>query len=365
MITRIPICENGNARYQNQHYVSQVLLRRFTQDRQLQRFSLQHNRWKGVSTKQVFSFPGYTQVLASGVLDNSLETTFHKLENKFNSIMLVLDDIATRQGTHTLPVEVFENLFWYCAFLWRMSPFCKAVAPCEFVLQLDRELEHGRGESLRLLGIQEDNIQQIILFHASGKKMILRGDDYEQVMYRIQFARKFRGDYQMFRHFVKWTVYNSPIELPISDIAFFHFNNQASNSVIYALPLSPNLILIGVNKIGTIHSSTETIIKSDTLTQNEAEYFLDAICLSGITAIACKTRTHDIVSLRKRGEEKGIGLSKLNDPDAVLSAGTKSFDGPLMVSPATLDEYKAFLNAPIRQEWQWLEKTIVNPIPSQ
>jgi len=69
----------------------------------------------------------------------------------FEALEKAADNPATE-----LPLEIYENLCWYCAFLWRVSPFAKAAAPADFVIQLDKDLENGRVDMLReVLGYPE------------------------------------------------------------------------------------------------------------------------------------------------------------------------------------------------------------------
>jgi hypothetical protein len=330
--------------YQNQHYVSQVLLRRFADAGYLQRFSVQSNTWKRVSPKRVFSGLGYTQLLAYGETDNSLEASFAKIESAFPLTLKALDDAATR-SISVLPVNLYENLFWYCAYVWRISPFAKAKAPGEFVMQLDSDLKNQKTNLLQAIGIPEGDINTIQQLHANGVKFILRGDDYLQVVYRIQFVRRCREDYWWFRHFAKWTICNSPIELPISDIALVQYFDRALDTTFYLLPISPNLILIGSIKTGTHHQSTDTTIRGSTLNVEEAEYCLDAICLSAVTALIGKSRTHDVRALRNRAREKKIRFCKIKDLESVLSAGTKPFNGPLIVFPVAKGEYVKYVKS--------------------
>jgi hypothetical protein len=64
----------------NEHYVSQVLLRRFTVAGHLQCYRVQTDKWKRVSPKNVFSDFGYNQLLVYGQVDNTLEQAFSKVE---------------------------------------------------------------------------------------------------------------------------------------------------------------------------------------------------------------------------------------------------------------------------------------------
>jgi hypothetical protein len=327
---------------ENQHYVSQVLLRRFTDARYLQRFDIKYNTWKKVAPKHVFSRLGYTQCIAFGMVDNSLEQLFGKIERKLPKTLDALVSAAKQHGNSVLTSALYDNFCWYCACLWNISPFAKAKAPLIFVEQLDTDLKHGKTDLLRLriFNLQERDIEAMQRAHSQGTKFILSGENYRQVLYRIQFNQRCKDDAEKFRYETKWKVYNSPVELPIADVAFFRFDTN--NTTLSILPLSASLVLIGTVKA---QPSNETIVGSDTLTQDEAEYILDAICLSALTALACKTRAHNIVALRKRAIQKKIQFPRIKDLDAVLSAGLQPFNGPLVLSPVTHDEYIKFSNS--------------------
>jgi hypothetical protein len=326
--------------YQNQHYVSQVLLRRFTNGGFLQRYHIQSNTWKRVSPKRVFSGLGYTQLLAYGEKDDSLEQSFKTIEDTFPVTLNALENAANTSSSVLTP-NVYDNLSWYCAFLWRISPFAKAKAPVDFVKQLDVELHNNKSELLEGVGIKESVTKTIQQLHKKGFKVILRGEDYLQVVWRIQCVRQCREDYCWFRHFVRWTVCKTPVELPISDIALVQYFDKALKTTFYFLPLSPNIILIGTIETGTHHRSNDTIIKGNSLRAEEAEYCLDAICLSAVNALACKSRIHDIAALRERAIGR-VHFVKIKNIESVISAGMRPFKGPLIVSPVTMEEYVTY-----------------------
>src|SRR5262249_55421635 len=100
----------------NQHYVSQVLQRRFAVGGFLERFDLEWNKWKRVSTARIFSRLGYSQLLAYGLQDNTLDESFQKYENALNDTLAALDDAVNKETTE-LSDEVCTNLFWYCAYI--------------------------------------------------------------------------------------------------------------------------------------------------------------------------------------------------------------------------------------------------------
>src|SRR4051812_34587337 len=107
---------------ENQHFVSQVLLRRFTVSGLLQRYDLQTNKWRPKSPKRVFSEFGYNQLLVSGQLDNTLEDAFSKVETPLPKTFAALEEASNSSETELLPA-IYDNMCWYCAFLKRISPF--------------------------------------------------------------------------------------------------------------------------------------------------------------------------------------------------------------------------------------------------
>ena len=142
----------------NEHYVSQVLLRRFTVSGHLQCFKIQESKWRRKSPKKVFSEFGYNQLLVDGKVDDTLEKAFCKVETNLPQTLKALDNAAIHSSTE-LPPAVYENLCWYCAFIKRISPFSKVAAPADFVLQANHDLEKGHGRILReVLNVPEELI---------------------------------------------------------------------------------------------------------------------------------------------------------------------------------------------------------------
>ena len=113
----------------NQHYVSQVLLRRFKKPGSpLQRYSVQSGDWKPRNPENVFSAPGWNQLRLYGQTDDSLEVEFSKIESLLPDTFKVLEKAAVATLTEP-PQRIYRNLCQYCAFLWLVSPFAKAELP--------------------------------------------------------------------------------------------------------------------------------------------------------------------------------------------------------------------------------------------
>ncbi len=331
----------------NQHYVSQVLLRRFAAKKKIQRYNIKYGKWKETSTREVFSGLGYNQLLAFGIFDDTLDKEFKKIEDKLPAILEALEGIADKISTK-LDEEIYKNLFWYCAFLWNMSPFAKAAAPINFVNQLMMNLKLGNVETLKKLGHTEANISAILKFSAAGYKFIITGKNYLQLVYRLQFAPSCESTFMQFRYIAKWTLFNSPIELPISDIAIVQYPDPKSKKTWYVLPISPKLVLVGSLPIeGVSPTSTETIIKGGTLDVAAAEDILDVICNSAFLAIASKARIGNIEDFRQRAKEKKIRFNKIN-MEGVLAAGLKPLESEkdFLITPVKdADSYVKFVRS--------------------
>ena len=170
----------------------------------------------------------YNQLTRFGQFDDSLDRELQKNRNRNSPETFAALDKAATQSYLQLDSQTFENLCWYLSFLWNMCPFAKAVAPVHFVEQIMLDLRLGKIDRLRALGHTESNIAAIQKFHNEGYKLIITGKNYLQLVYRIVFNDHCRETYRQFRFITQWTVYNSPIELPISDIALIKFLRQKS-----------------------------------------------------------------------------------------------------------------------------------------
>ena len=330
-----------------EHYVSRALLRRFARKKLIETYNIKHGKWNATSIKTVFFSVGYYQLLAFGKVDNTLDAEFKKLENSLPKTLAALDDAATKTTT-ILDAKVYEHLCWYCAFLWQMSPFAKAASPVNFVTQLELDLKHGNVDMLKALGHSERNIAEIKKHYAAGHRFIITGRNFLQLVYRIQFAERCKATYSQFRHSTKWTVYNSPIELPISDIAMAQYQDMITRTVVYILPIAPKLVLFGALKLGdNLVSSNDTIIKGDTLPADAAEDILDIICKSAFYRVGSQNRIGDINGFRQRAAKKKVAFVKMNQLEAVLSAGLKPIESEkdFLITPSTRIEQIRFITS--------------------
>jgi hypothetical protein len=284
--------------------------------------------------------------LFDGQVDNTLEDEFGKVESKLPVTLAALD-MAAQRPTTVLPLEVYSNLCWYSAFLWRISPFAKAKAPADFVIRMNKELEIGKSDLLRqVVGVSENDVKAIQKAHAGGKKVIIDSKGFLQLVYRIQFVQGCKDDFIVFRYFTKWAIHHSPVELPISDMALVQIGFR--NETVYLLPISPHLLLVGTIPNGTRTKSDETLINSDTLAQDDAQIMVDAICSSALATLASKNIIHDVSAMRKRGEQR-VTYTKVVNPESIVTAGMTDFNGVFGVRLVDDDQYVKFIHSHIRQ----------------
>jgi hypothetical protein len=267
-------------------------------------------------------------------------------------MLLALDNAANAKATSLDPI-IYERMCSYCAFLWNMCPFSKAVAPVNYVKQMMLDLKHGNVDSLDALGVKDEDIDKIKQHYANGGSFIITGKNYRQLVYRLQFAKQLAYTYKTFRDFTKWTVARLPIEieLPIADMALIHYPVPAIKSMRTILPISPKSILMGIEPLEQHAECKDTIVYGGELDQTGAEYLRDIICESAILALASKTRIGDISAWRKKGL---LNPPVIQNIDAALKAG----EAPIMseqdfkFTPATAEAYL---------EW---ESTFVKPNPN-
>lgn len=332
----------------NQHYITESFVkRRFGNNGSIERYDLKWDSWNTKhSPKFVFAGAGYTQLLVDGEpVDNTLEKAFGDIENQLQFIYPVLDEAAKRDN---LPIDanIYKHLCLYCAYLYHLSPFSKANSPAMYAVALDMDLQHGNVKHLQELKMAEHDISTMQQLHSQGWKFIVTGDNFLQWTFRVQFIRNTIYKAKLFLENTKWTVYNSPIELPISDIALIDYP-EPNKATLFILPIAPQLVLIGRLELGTpppFHT-TDSILYGKTLTNESAEDVLDIICFSALNSIAAKNRM-DIKAIRERAMKKKIAFTKVMDLDSTLEAGTKPFNpNTFRLLPVKKDEYVKFIHS--------------------
>jgi hypothetical protein len=339
----------------NQHYITESFVkRRFGHNGSIERYDLKWDSWNTKhSPKFVFAGTGYTQLLVDGEpVDNTLEKSFGDIENQLQYIYPALDEAAKRDK---LPIdkEIYRNLCLYCAYLYHLSPFSKANSPALYVMSLDLDLQHGNVKHLQELKMTEPDISTMQRLHSQGWKFIVAADNYLLWTFRVQFIRNAIYKAKLFFENTKWTVYNSPIELPISDIALIDYP-EPNKATLFILPITPHLVLIGRLEHGTPPPTyTDSIIYGKTLTTESAEDVQDIICFSALTTIVAKNRMN-IKAIRERAAKKKIAFTKVMDLDSTLLAGTKPFNpNTFRLLPVKKDEYVKFIHSFIQPpDWR-------------
>ena len=322
----------------NQHFISQVLLRRFSTNGRIQKYTLKYGKWSRSAPRSVFSNYGYNQLLAFGEFNNELDERLKALEDTLPDTLAALDDAAKAKET-VLDPEIYKRMCSYCAFLWEMSPFIKLTAPFHFVQQLMLNLSVGNIDFLDALGARDEDIVQIIRHHASGGKFIITGKNYRQLAYRLQLPKQLASLYNIYRYSTKWTVARSPIELPIGDMALIKYHLPDVNVMQSILPISPTSILIGESPMGTnIRTSTDTIVHGGKLEPAGAEYIRSIICQGAVLTVASNTRIGDINEWRKKPV---VNLVQLQNVEEVLKSGVTEIASPqdFLITPASTQDY--------------------------
>jgi hypothetical protein len=329
---------------ENQHSISQVLLERFKiPGSPLQCYQIQTGEWIPKSKEKACAWPGYNQLLISEQADNTREEALSKVESGLRKTFKTLEKAATKSSTQ-LPSAIYENMCWYCAFLKGVALFSKPGAVVSLVFQINWELENGKHDLLRDLGVPKETIDTWQRECALGRKVIIESQNGLQLLYRFQFRRTYELDYSQFLS-TKWIIANSPIELPMSDVGLvpIHLTDHKANH--YLLPIGPNLLLEGIFFFDLTRNSSQPFVRGLTLTQEEAEYRFDAICASAVAEIICSRRIPNISVSISRAKAKGIAFHRIVDPQAITSAGLTNADDHFHFRVVPVDEYVKFVHS--------------------
>ncbi len=335
----------------NQHYISQCLIRRFAKpDGTIEKYNIKYGKWKTTGPNGVFSELGYNQLLAFGDFNNELDDRLKTLEDTLPETLKALDNAAEGKATKFEP-QLYERLCQYCSFIWNMSPFSKAAAAVNWVEQIMLDCKYGKSPILSKIGMMANDIAALQKHVGNGGKVIITGKNNLQLVYRLQFAQSIEERYGLFRHSTKWTAFNSPVELPLADMALIKYQ-EAPKLIMCVFPISPKLVLLGRCPMDKdkIINSTDTIVYGGTLTRSEAEYVRSVVCLSGIFTVVSKNRIEDIKAIRQQAAEKGMKFVKVVNLEAALSAGLAPItsERDFLISPATKEEYVKFVHSFIR-----------------
>ncbi len=335
-----------NNKDERQHYVSQVLLKRFRRrGKPLECFNVQTQEWikGGRSVENVCSAPGYNQLLSSTDVNNAIEQSFSKVESNLPKTFNDLER-ASNKSSVELEKSTYDNLCLYCAFLKRTSIFAKPGAVASFLGQLNMELEKGSYYLFRELKVPDDVISKFREGYAMGGRLIIESDNVIQLVYRLQFERLLNLNFMEFLH-CEWTVSTSPLELPMSDIGLVQIQLTDLKAIQYLLPIGPNLVLDAIFYHDVTKNSTRPNVAGHQLSKVEAEYRFAALCLSAVNEIIFFNRCSNIQARLDHAKTMGITFTKIVNPQAALSAGLKNCDLRYRLQMVSLDEYVRFVHS--------------------
>jgi hypothetical protein len=333
-----------NNKDERQHYVSRVLLERFRHaGKPLECYDLKAQEWKQRSVGKVCSAPGYNQVLLSSDVNNTIEESFSKVESRLPKTFRALEKARAKPKTE-LEKSTYENWCLYCAFLKRTSLFAKPGAVVSFLAQLNMELEKGSNYLFRELNTPEDVISKFREGYAAGGRLIIESENVIQLVYRIQFERMLKLDFTEFVN-CEWTISESPIELPMSDIGLVQIQLIGHKAIQYLLPISPNLVLDGIFYYDLGKNSPQPNIAGHRLNKVESEYRFSALCLSAVNEIVFSTRCSDIQARLEHARTMGVSFNKIVNPQVGLSAGLKNCDLKYRLQMVSVEEYVRFVHS--------------------
>lgn len=140
----------------NQHYISQVLLKRFRRgSERLQCFQVKTGQWRQRSTGDACSAKGYNQILVGPKADHTIENEFSKIETKLPQTFAFFESVAAGSQPANMPEAIRENFRDYCAFLLLISPVSKPGAIVAMLHEINMGVETEHYDLLRELGVSE------------------------------------------------------------------------------------------------------------------------------------------------------------------------------------------------------------------
>lgn len=339
-----------NVANENQHWISQHLLKRFkVEGLPFQCYQVETGEWVEKSLERACAALGYNQLLVSGEADNTLEAAFSKVESGLRNTFKALEDAVKRPRTE-LPQPLYANMCWYCAFLKGIAPYSKPGAVVSFIIQLNMELENGNYSLLRDLNVPGETIYELRQHTARGHKVIIESENLLQLLYRFQFARNYQCDYGQFAS-TKWAVYQSPIELPMSDVGLVPMVLEDHKANHYLLPIGPNLLLEGIFFHDLSKNSSQPVVRGMDLTHDEAEYRFDCICASAITELICSRKLLGLSDARTRAKANGTRFCKIPDPKSIRTSGLADVgEGDFLFRIVSVEEYVKLVHSHM-QPW--------------
>ena len=341
-----------NQRIENQHWISQVLLKRFKiPGNPFQCYQIRTGEWIEKSIERACASLGYNQLLVSGEVDNTLEAALSKVESGLRDTFRALKG-ATNKPLTDLSPEIHANLCSYCTFLKLISPISKPGAVVSLIIQINMELKRGEYSLLRELKIPEEIISIWRAACDAGRHVVVEWENILQLLYRFQFHYAYKFDYSQFIN-AKWTISHSPVELPMSDVGLvpMYLIDEKANH--YILPIEPRLVLECVFSLDPTKNSSQPVIRGHNLTAEQAEYRFDCICSSAINEIVCSQKLTGIPESLSRAKTKGIRFHKIMNPEAITSAGlTDIGNDSLTYRIVSAEEYKQFIHSYMQPTWR-------------
>ena len=330
---------------ENQHWISRVLLDGFKlEGKPLQVYHVPTGKWVPKSMERTCASPGYNQLLSAGMLDNSLEAEFSKVESKLRKTFAVLH-AATKSPRTELPRPIYENLCRYCAFLKLTSPVSKVGAVVDFVIQINHELETQRYHFLTELGIDDKVLRVWQQAVEKGCRVIVQGANILQLLYRFKIPRTYSRHFQDFLR-TKWVISNSPMELPLSDVGLVPLYSYELKAMHYMLPLRPNVLLHGIFFSDLSKNVERPLISSVELSEAEALEFYDTLCASAIREVICSRQMPGIAEAIVRARNRGVSFNRIVDHPAIISAGLKDVgNGDLFYRVVSIEDYRNFVHS--------------------
>jgi hypothetical protein len=333
-----------NERTPRHHYVSRVLLERFRRPgKPLECYGVKNRKWKQRSVERACSALGYNQVLQEGDVNDAIENSFSKVESNLPKTLKALERAAKKSSTE-LPKEIYENLCLYCAFLKRTSLFAKPGAVVSFLAQLNMELEKGEFYLFRELKVPDEIVAELRKNYALGGRVIIESDNIVQLVYRIQFGRLLNLNYWEFLN-CDWTISNSPVELPMSDMGIIQIQLTGHDAIQYLLPISPTMILDGIFYHDLSKNSTKAMVGGHHLSKKEAEYRYAALCLSAVREIVFSRRPKDIDNCLESARTMGVTFAGIANLEMALSAGLRNCSSQYRLQMVSIADYVRFVHS--------------------
>jgi hypothetical protein len=217
---------------------------------------------------------------------------------------------------------------------------------------LDIHLKHRNLIRLREYGFTEARMKMMLKQHFKGLRFIISGQNYLQYIFRVQFIQNCKLRACNFARLTKWTVYNSPIELPISDIAMIDMP-ESKTANLFIWPISPDRIVIGKLQLGSPPPfyTTDCILYGGQLDNEAAEDFREIICLSAIKSVVCNNKM-DVAGIRAKAKARNVKFTKLQNWEEVISAGLKTIDKirDFDIVAVSNEEYNKYIHSFVRPD---------------